>query len=46
LNISLRRCHKKTSKIALEVFGTTLGGIDLTSNHILDFLENFIEEMP
>ena len=37
--------NKKTSKITLEVFGTTVGDIDLSSNQILEFLENFIENV-
>jgi hypothetical protein len=42
----LRKCYKKiTSKISLEVIGTTVGDIDLTSNQMMDFLEFFIEEM-
>jgi hypothetical protein len=31
--------------MALEVFGTTVGDIDLSSNQMLDFLEYFIEEI-
>jgi hypothetical protein len=42
----LKKCHKKTSRNELEVFGTTVGDIDLSSNQLLDFLKYFIEEMP
>ena len=40
-----QRTKKRTNSKKLNLSGM-VGGIDLTSNHILDFLEYFIEEMP
>jgi hypothetical protein len=44
INSLSQRTKKRTNSKKLNLSGM-VGGIDLISNHILDFLENFIEEM-